>query len=157
MILIALGSNIDGPWGNPRATVEKALIKLNAQPLKLLKASSLIITEPFGVVNQPSFVNAVAEIETHLSPEMLIARLHEIEDRAGRVRSERWGPRTLDLDILDYNGLIRKPQHPDQKSLVLPHPGIAERLFVLEPLQEIAPNWKHPETQLSAASMIQKL
>ena len=82
----------------------------------------------------------------------LQARLHEIEHLAGRLRTERWGPRTLDLDLIDYHGLIRRDAPP-----VLPHPGIAARIFVLAPIAEIAPHWRHPETHLTAAEMLQRL
>ena len=109
-------------------------------------ASSLIETKPFGRPNQPNFVNAVAAIETHLPPQALLARLHAIERAAGRRRTIRWGPRTLDLDLLDYHGLILRgaPRQPRVDRLILPHPGIAERIFVLAPLAEIAPTWRHP-------------
>ena len=157
MILIALGSNVDGPWGSPRQTVEMALHMLNQFPLRLVKSSSLLITEPFGVVNQPQFVNAVALVETAMPAESLIRKLHMIERQAGRRRGKRWGPRTLDLDILDYHGLIKHKRQLVQKALILPHPGIAERRFVLEPIQEIAPRWHHPKTHATAQSMIQKL
>lgn len=152
MILIALGSNSDGPWGTPRDTVTQALRRLNASGMKLKRASSLMVTAPFGVTDQPDFVNAVAEIETTLAPEPLLRRLHAIERLAGRRRTLRWGPRTLDLDLVDYNGIIRRDVPP-----VLPHPGIAERIFVLAPIAEIAPTWRHPETHLTAQQMLAKL
>jgi 2-amino-4-hydroxy-6-hydroxymethyldihydropteridine diphosphokinase len=97
-------------------------------------------------------VNAVAEVESRLSPEALLKRLHIIERLAGRRRTLRWGPRTLDLDLIDYHGVIRRSAPP-----VLPHPGIAERIFVLAPIAEIAPHWRHPETRLTAAAMLKKL
>jgi 2-amino-4-hydroxy-6-hydroxymethyldihydropteridine diphosphokinase len=152
MILIALGSNIIGPWGTPREAVQEAIHHLGRAPLNLIKASTLIETPPFGNVDQPNFVNAVAIIETKLSPEKLLEHLHEIETAAGRIRKQHWGPRTLDLDILDFNGVTMNKQQ-----LTLPHPGIAERSFVLSPIAEIAPQWRHPLTGLSAQSMIQKL
>jgi 2-amino-4-hydroxy-6-hydroxymethyldihydropteridine diphosphokinase len=157
MILVALGSNQSGPWGNPEQTVKRALAQLNTGPVKVKRASTLIQTAPFGVLNQPNFVNAVALIETALSPHTLLRRLHMIERQAGRKRGRRWGPRTLDLDLLDYHGLQMKQKGQVQKALVLPHPGIAERVFVLEPIAEIAPRWKHPVNHKTAASMIQKL
>jgi 2-amino-4-hydroxy-6-hydroxymethyldihydropteridine diphosphokinase len=157
MILIALGSNQSGPWGNPEQTVKRALVELNSGPIRVKRASALIQTMPFGVLNQPNFVNGVALIETALSPHTLLRRLHLIERNAGRKRGRRWGPRTLDLDLLDYHGLRMKQKGRVQKALVLPHPGISERLFVLEPIAEIAPRWKHPVNHKTAASMIQKL
>jgi 2-amino-4-hydroxy-6-hydroxymethyldihydropteridine diphosphokinase len=157
MILVALGSNQSGPWGTPEQTICRALAELNRGPIKLIRASSLIQTAPFGVINQPNFVNGVAHIETALPPHTLLRRLHMIERQAGRKRGKRWGPRMLDLDLLDYNGQHIKQKGIVQKALILPHPGIAERSFVLAPIAEIAPRWKHPVNHKSAASMIQKL
>jgi 2-amino-4-hydroxy-6-hydroxymethyldihydropteridine diphosphokinase len=157
MILIALGSNKSGPWGTPRQTIEQALGQLKIGPLKLIKASSLIETPPFGRKNQANFINAVARVETHLPPEALMRRLHQIEHEAGRRRALRWGPRTLDLDLIDYHGLIRKPRGHIQKALILPHPGIGQRRFVVQPIAEIAPAWRHPITHQSAVVILRKL
>ena len=153
MILIALGSNQTGPWGTPGETVRKALSRLDGGGLRLRRASRPVFSAPFGVTGQPAFVNAVAEIETVLRPEALLDRLHLIERMAGRRRTLRWGPRTLDLDLLDYHGLVRRP--PARP--VLPHPGIAERIFVLAPLAEIAPHWRHPLTRRTACQMLRRL
>lgn len=153
MILIALGSNTTGPWGNPRETVSRALVELNMGGLRLRRASRFLVSAPFGRTDQPPFVNAVAAIETSLPPEALLAKLHHIERLAGRRRTLRWGPRTLDLDLIDYHGRIqREPARP-----VLPHPGIAHRIFVLSPLNDIAPGWRHPITHQTAAVMLQQL
>jgi 2-amino-4-hydroxy-6-hydroxymethyldihydropteridine diphosphokinase len=149
MILVALGSNIAGPWGSPAETAARALVELNHDPLKLVVASRLLLTAPFGKPDQPSYVNAVAQIETHLPPGELLQTLHAIEKNAGRKRADRWGPRTLDLDLIDCNGLLLA-----EPGLVLPHPGIAERIFVLRPIAEIAPGWRHPLTQKSAQDML---
>jgi len=157
MILVALGSNMSGRWGTPRETVERAFVELNHFPLRLLRASSLLITKPFGVLNQPDFVNAAAVIDTALPPETLLHKLHEIEKRAGRRRRRRWGPRTLDLDLLDYNGQVMRRSVPLPKKLILPHPGIVERAFVLQPVSEIAPRWKHGGTHLTAAELLNRL
>ena len=152
MILIALGSNISGPWGTPQQSVQHALQALNRDGLKLVEASRLLLTVPFGKPNQPPFVNAVAHIETHLAPLALLQKLQAIEKEAGRRRKTRWGPRTLDLDIIDYHGLVRSTE-----KLVLPHPGIAERIFVLKPISELAAKWRHPTSHLSAKIMLRKL
>lgn len=153
MILIALGSNRNSRWGTPRETVAEALKRLNTGGIRLKKASRLLISAPFGVIGQPDFVNAVAEVETALPPEALLKRLHHIERMAGRKRTLRWGPRTLDLDLIDYHGRVQpRPARP-----ILPHPGIAERIFVLAPLAEIAPRWRHPVTRLTAKTMLARL
>lgn len=147
MILIGLGSNVEGPWGSPRQTMLRALAELDANGTELVAASRLVETTPFGKVNQPSFVNAVARIATVMPPETLMQHLHDIERRAGRRRRMRWGPRTLDLDLLDYHGLVRRGR------LNLPHPGIPERDFWLTPLTELVPRWRHPVTRQTAREM----
>lgn len=153
MILVALGSNRNGPWGNPHETVSRALQMLNTSGLRLKRSSRLLQSSPFGRTDQPVFVNAVAQIETSLGPVELMQKLHHIERMAGRRRTLRWGPRTLDLDLLDYNGLVRpKPSRP-----TLPHPGIEKRIFVLEPILEIAPRWRHPVSRLGAGAMLRRL
>ena len=152
MILIALGSNISGPWGSPEQSVQRALQALNSDGLKLVGTSRLLLTAPFGKPNQPPFVNAVARIETHLPPLSLLQKLHAIERTAGRRRTTRWGPRTLDLDIVDYHGLIRS-----SGKLILPHPGIPERIFVLKPIAELVEEWRHPASHLSAQEMLRRL
>jgi 2-amino-4-hydroxy-6-hydroxymethyldihydropteridine diphosphokinase len=151
MILVGLGSNVSGPWGTPRDTVIRALRELDGNGTQLIIASRLVETAPFGKLNQPSFVNAVARIATAMPAETLMHHLHDIERRAGRRRRLRWGPRTLDLDLLDYHGLVRHGR------LLLPHPGMTERDFVLTPLAEIAPGWRHPVTRSSARMMRRRL
>lgn len=149
MILIGIGSNVQGSWGAPRETVARAWEALGRAPCRLVRASSVLETTPFGNLEQPNFVNAVALIETALDPAALLCHLQSLEREAGRVRAERWGPRTLDLDILDYDGLVREAPPP-----ILPHPGIAERQFVLAPIAEIAPAWRHPVSGRSAADLL---
>jgi 2-amino-4-hydroxy-6-hydroxymethyldihydropteridine diphosphokinase len=151
MIVIALGSNLSGPWGNPEETFRKALAALDRDGVRLARASRLIVTKPFGKPNQPDFVNGAAIVETHMPPMALMRRLHAIERMAGRKRRQRWGPRTLDLDLIGYHGLVLKGL------LVLPHPGIAKRAFVLKPIAEIAPRWRHPVSHETAATMLRRL
>jgi 2-amino-4-hydroxy-6-hydroxymethyldihydropteridine diphosphokinase len=102
---------------------------------RLVVASRLYRTRAFGPVPQPDFINAAAGLLTQLTPSALLAALHELEAARGRVRAERWGPRILDLDLLVF-----AQQQIDSPDLTLPHPGIAERGFVLAPLAELAPD-----------------
>src|SRR5687768_12833386 len=152
MIIIGLGSNINGPWGVPAASVSRALDLLDSAGCRLVKVSSLVQTAPLGRTDQPNFVNAVAQIETDIGPEALLARLHAIEIMAGRRRGEQCGPRLLDLDLIDYEGLVRGQPPP-----ILPHPGITERAFVLAPIAEISPEWRHPILKQSASELLGRL
>jgi 2-amino-4-hydroxy-6-hydroxymethyldihydropteridine diphosphokinase len=137
MILIALGSNLPSPFGDSRETVEAAFGMLSQAPLELIARSRLWRTRPMPDDGQPWFVNAVASVATSLEPSSLLDHLHAIEHRFGRERREMNAPRTLDLDLLDYDQQIA--DHP-----MLPHPRLRERAFVLLPLREIAPGWRHP-------------
>ncbi|WP_310447127.1 2-amino-4-hydroxy-6-hydroxymethyldihydropteridine diphosphokinase [Thiobacillus sp.] len=129
---VGLGANLN----DPAAQVEYALAELNRLPAtRLLARSSLYASAPVGYVDQPDFVNAVAQIETALAPRALLAALLDIEHRHGRERSFRNAPRTLDLDLLLYGAA-----HFHEDGLTLPHPRMSERGFVLFPLLEIAPD-----------------
>ena len=133
---IALGANL----GDPATTVRAAFGALaNLPESRVLHCSSLYRTAPVGLADQPEFINAVAKLETTLAPEALLDALHEIEQRFGRVRAERNGPRTLDLDLLLYDD-----QFIDLPRLTLPHPRLHLRAFVLQPLAEIAPDLAIP-------------
>lgn len=129
---VGLGSNL----GDSRETLQSAFAGLNTLAhTKLVGRSHLWRTPPWGRTDQPAFLNAVALLRTRLTPRELLQALLELEQGAGRVRTEdRWGPRTLDLDLLHMDGV-----RMDEPELVLPHPRIAERAFVLLPLQEVSP------------------
>jgi 2-amino-4-hydroxy-6-hydroxymethyldihydropteridine diphosphokinase len=133
---IGLGANLGDREANLRAALER-LAELGP-----LRVSSFRETDPVGVIDQPRFVNAVAELETDLSARDLLERLLEIERQLGRVRSreERWGPRTIDLDLLLYGDEVI-----DEPGLTVPHPRLAERRFVLEPLHELDPGLVLPD------------
>ena len=133
---IALGSNLD----NPRQQVELALRELaNVSNSHVVRSSSLYQTPPMGPRDQPDYINAVAEIATALPPESLLDELQRLEIAHHRVRTVHWGPRTLDLDILLYGQeTISTPR------LTVPHPGLAQRAFVVFPLAEIAPRLHIP-------------
>ena len=129
-VLIGIGSNL----GSPQENCKKAISLLyELESISILKQSSFYQSEPIGKKNQPWFVNAAIEIQTTLSPESLLKTLLSIEQQMGRTRSEKWGPRVIDLDILDYEGRMI-----NSKSLTLPHPEMLNRRFVLEPLSEIS-------------------
>ncbi|NII11823.1 2-amino-4-hydroxy-6-hydroxymethyldihydropteridine diphosphokinase [Oleiagrimonas sp. C23AA] len=134
---IGLGSNL----GDSVAQVRAALAALDALPqTALVRHSRLYLTPPWGVTEQPAFINAVAELDTRLDAPALLQALLEIERRAGRVRDgERWGPRILDLDLLLHGDGPYRAEH-----LEVPHPRMAERAFVLLPLVEIAPGLELP-------------
>ncbi|OCR00223.1 2-amino-4-hydroxy-6-hydroxymethyldihydropteridine diphosphokinase [Oscillatoriales cyanobacterium USR001] len=132
---IALGSNL----GDSLITLQSAIETLNNTPGIIVKArSSWYQTAPVGPP-QPDYINACAILQIKLEPQQLLEKLLEIEIRFGRQRREKWGPRTLDLDLLLYDNLIL-----ETPPLVLPHPRMTERAFVLVPLAEIAPDWVHP-------------
>jgi 2-amino-4-hydroxy-6-hydroxymethyldihydropteridine diphosphokinase len=128
--VIALGSNI----GNPKENLDLALVLLK-EATDVKKVSSYYITKPVGYEEQPDFVNAVCIIETELPAMELLNMLHGIEKAMGRERTIKWGPRTLDLDIIQYGSLLSKSEE-----LTLPHPRAHERKFVLEPWHEIEPD-----------------
>ena len=133
---IALGSNENGP----RQQVHRALAALASMPCtRVILRSRDYLTAPFGPVVQQSFVNAVAGLLTQLAPLELLHELRRIEQSQGRVRSVRWGPRTIDLDLL-----VHGCERIATEELTVPHPGIAERAFVLYPLADIAPELDIP-------------
>jgi 2-amino-4-hydroxy-6-hydroxymethyldihydropteridine diphosphokinase len=157
VILIGLGANLPSVAGGPLDTLEAALRRLKASGVRIAARSRWYRTAPVPVSDQPWFVNGVARVETVLDPAALLALLRQIEREYGRQRTVRNAARTLDLDIIDYNG--RLESGPD---LTLPHPRMQDRAFVLLPLAEVAPGWRHPvlgktvETLISALPADQK-
>ena len=166
MILLGLGSNLPGPWGTPLETLRRALLEMKACGIEVVSQSKAYSTHAYGVGGQPDYVNAVLSVACLAPPEALMMRLHSLERRAARSRGERWGARTLDIDLLDWHGRIigssRERGSRTElgfKPLSLPHPGILKRPFVIVPLAEIAPEWHHPisgKTALSLARTIAK-
>lgn len=143
---IGLGSNM----GNKLANLKKAIEGFGKiQGTKVLTVSSLYKTEPVGDVEQDWFVNAVAEVETGLTPRELLNKLLYIEKNLGRIRDERWGPRVIDLDILLYDDLVM-----DEEGLSIPHPYLHKRGFVLVPLAEIAPKVIHPKLKKTMSELM---
>ena len=146
-VFIGLGSNLGDREDNLRRAIE--LLK---QKMKLVKISTLYESEPMYVKDQPWFVNCVAEFETKLTPKELLDYLREIERKLGRQESGRYGPRSIDLDILFYGNEV-----VEEDDLKIPHPRIQERRFVLVPLEEIDPDYIHPVYRSSIATLLANL
>ena len=149
MILIALGANLPSPAGEPQQTLEAALKRLEASGVHIIARSGWYRTAPVPVSDQPWFVNGVVRVETGLEPAALLALLRQVELEFGRERTLRNAARTLDLDIVDYDGRIE-----NTPELTLPHPRMQDRAFVLLPLAEVAPGWWHPTLAKTVESLI---
>ena len=145
---IALGSNV----GDSAGRFDEALTMLKSFRCEVLKVSSLWHTPAMGENAGDDFLNAAALIETQLPPQELLQTLHVVEERLGRVRSVHWGPRTIDLDLLFYEDQIIA-----EETIVVPHPHLWYRRFVLEPLAEVAAEWLHPELGETAARLLERL
>jgi 2-amino-4-hydroxy-6-hydroxymethyldihydropteridine diphosphokinase len=163
-VVVGLGANSPGAWGTPAETIAKALGEIERLSVAVLAVSPLYQTAAVGNARQPPYINAVALLDTSLSPDALLRVLKEIERRSGRRGGRPWGPRSLDMDIVDYRGLVRHWHggQPDfaragQRPLVLPHPLAHKRPFVLRPLLDIAPNWRHPALGQSARTLWRRI
>jgi len=147
IIYLALGTNLGERFDNLRAAINAF-----APQIRVLEESRVYETEPWGYADQPAFLNMVVRAETDLSPRDLLARLKELEASLGRVPGFRNGPRLIDLDILFYDNLSL-----DIPGLVIPHPRLHERVFVLVPLLDVAPSLLHPVLGQSVAQMVENL
>jgi 2-amino-4-hydroxy-6-hydroxymethyldihydropteridine diphosphokinase len=154
MILVGLGSNLTtARLPTSQSVLEAAYKSLERRGVTVVERSPWFRSAPIPSSDQPWFVNGVARLRTSLSPWQLLAALHEVEAEYGRIRSVPNASRTLDLDLLAYDDLIVE----GTGGLTLPHPRLAERAFVLEPLALLAPQWRHPVTGLTAAEMLAAL
>lgn len=141
MIYIALGANMPSAKGPPETTLRLALEAMPQRGIRVGAVSPFYRSAAWPKGDQPDFVNAVAVVQTRLGPADLLHALLLIEKSFGRVRKTKWEPRVLDLDLLDYGGLVSDAVH-----LSLPHLLLHERAFVLRPLADVAPGWRHPDT-----------
>lgn len=170
--IVALGGNIPSDYGPPEATVRAAIARLDAVGAHVRSQSRLYRTACFPKGSGPDFVNAVVLVETDMDPQAFLECLHRIEADFGRERAARWSARTLDMDLIAMGDLVlpdqstvrhwielplkqQATQAPDQ--LILPHPRLQDRAFVLIPLCDVDPEWKHPILGLSAREMRDKL
>jgi len=144
-IYLSLGSNL----GDREGCLRGAIARLGAAGIRVLRVSSLYETEPIEVREQPWFLNLVVEAETDLFPKQLLARTQRIELELGRKRVRPKGPRTIDIDILLYGQSVI-----ESNELMVPHPRLAERRFVLEPLVELAPELRHPVNRRSIRELL---
>lgn len=154
MILLGLGSNLTtGRFKSSQDVLESALNALEKRNIRIVRRSSWYRSAPLPPSDQPWFVNGVAWAETSLSPQALLEALHAVEAEYGRVRGAPNASRTLDLDLLAYGDrVIDEPG-----GLKLPHPRLAERAFVLQPLAELAPRWRHPVSGLTPDALLARL
>jgi 2-amino-4-hydroxy-6-hydroxymethyldihydropteridine diphosphokinase len=151
MILIALGANLPSPVGEPVVTMRAALENLAQRGIKVEYLSPFYRTLAWPDRNDPPFVNAVANVLTQLEPGPLLAALQDVERKFGRTPKVLNAPRTLDLDIIDYEGRIERG--PPE----LPHPRVIARAFVLVPLADVAPHWHHPVSRCTVSELIAAL
>ena len=146
-IYILLGSNL----GNREQNLGLALDKIASGVGRILTQSSIYQSEPWGNSQQPQFLNLVAEVNSRNDPQQVLQKLLSIESELGRERLEKWGPRTIDLDILFFNDRVIQTEN-----LIVPHPGIAMRRFALIPLCEIAPNFFHPLLEKTCQQLLKE-
>ncbi len=157
-VILGLGSNLPGRWGTRRKTLERAVGALEGFGVETVAASRLYESAALGSGRQPPFLNSVLVIRTDMTPAELVRAIKSIERAAGRKQRRRWAARTLDIDILDYKGRILNWKNGGRTAsgsgLILPHPEMDSRVFVLKPLIEVAPNWRHPVFDRKASQLL---
>lgn len=170
--VLALGANLNLRGNEPKVTLQKALGSFERHGVMIRTTSRFFATPCFPIGAGPDYVNAAVSVETSKSPADLLATLHDIESAFGREREQRWGMRTLDLDLICYGDFVRPDRHvfdhwrglpqkaqreraPEQ--LILPHPRLQDRAFVLVPMADVAPDWRHPVLGLTVTQMLARL
>lgn len=171
-ILVAFGANQSSDVGPPLDTLRRALDELDAEGVRIAALARWRRSAAVPAGSGPAFVNGAAAVETPLAPHRLLEVLHRVERRLGRERRRRWAPRACDLDLIAYGDVVTpdaaavralmalgaaaaEAEAPEE--LILPHPRLQERAFVLAPLADVAPDWRHPLTRLSVAEMLAAL
>ncbi len=142
-----------GRFASPAKAITAAMLTLDGPDIQVIRRSRLYRSAAWPNVDDPEFINAVVSVETDLPPDALLGRLHAVEAEFGRVRGRPNAPRTLDLDLIDYAGRVSAAG----ESPILPHPRLADRAFVLLPLAEVAPDWRHPITRVAIGDLVQAL
>ena len=156
MIFLSIGSNLSSKFGDRFANINLAISYLESYGVKIVKKSSFYETPSYPDFRNPKFINLAISIDTDLSPVDLMSVLIFIEEKLERKRDKRNDPRTCDIDIIDYNNQILTLEYRNL-NLIIPHKELASRNFVLFPLQEIEPKWKHPKSKDSVNDLINKL
>lgn len=163
LAILSIGSNLGGSHNSPAAALAYAVERLQAHNVQLVARSRNFKTRPLGAGLQPAFVNAALLVATSLSAPALLRIAKTIEREAGRRLSRRWGPRILDIDLIDMRGQILPNRRympgtgPKLTPLALPHPRAHLRAFVLIPVQDVCPHWRHPRTGTPLSVMIARL
>jgi 2-amino-4-hydroxy-6-hydroxymethyldihydropteridine diphosphokinase len=157
-ILIALGSNVPGAWGAPIQTLDTACSRLSQVGIAVRAVSTYFMTPAVGGGRQPAFVNAVVDGVTTAPPATLLRHLKKMERAAGRRSGRHWGPRPLDIDIIDVGVVVGQPARGRRPAgrISLPHPEMHRRAFVLVPLLQVAPHWWHPRLKCHARVLLQQ-
>lgn len=156
-VLIGLGANLPSQYGDPKASLIAALGLLQAGGMQILARSPWYESEPVPISDQPWFTNAVIAGITLISADNLLKNLHKIEQQLGRARGAINAARPLDLDLLSYGDIATPKASPVHGVAILPHPRMQDRTFVLRPLADIAPHWRHPVLKASASELLGRL
>ena len=156
MIFLALGSNLSSSFGDRFENINLAVSLLDGYDIKIIKKSNFYETYSYPIKENPKFINIIVSVKTHLSPEDLMSVLIFIEIKLERKRNKKNDPRTCDIDIIDYNNQVLDFKYKNL-NLTVPHKELIFRNFVLLPLQEISPEWKHPVTKENISTLINKL